>query len=451
MKPCDREVKGTNTKAEGIPLAYRWYVLILLTAVYAVHVMDRTIINLILEPIKQEFHLDNSALGLLTGLGYAVPFAVAGLPLGALADRRSRKRVLAAIMTVWSVFTAAGGITRGFGSLLAARMAVGAAESGSPPTALALMSDYFPSRVRASAVSIFYAGASIGTILAAQIGGRIAAEYGWRAALFAAAAPGLILAFVIALTVREPVGGAMESNMPTAADRTESAPPFREVFKMIIREKGIIFVLAALVFAAMSTVGISTWVPSLLMSEYGMSLGQAGSLISLSGIVGLGGTLLGGALAYVYARERTARLLILSGAANVLQVPVLLIGLSASGVAGFRLLFLVWTVLQTVYYGAGFGLVLNLAPSRMRGRLMAITFVLSNVLGAGFGPQIVGFLSDTLAGAGDTKALAHAVGALVLAAGLAGILFLAALRSVPTGLDRALGEKMEAARPPEVA
>jgi predicted MFS family arabinose efflux permease len=397
---------------------YRWYVLGVLGLVYAIHAMDRTVVNLVLEPVKAEFHLSDGALGFLTGLAYAVPFAITGLPLGALADRRSRKWILAALVAVWSAATALGGLARSFGTLLPARMAVGAAESGSPPTALSLVADYFPARLRATAVSVFYVGAPAGGIFAALIAGPVTAAYGWRATLVVAAIPGLVLAVVIALTVRD----------PPVERLTVAQPPLREVFGLFVREKGVAVVIAALVFAAMSTVGITTWMPALLSRAHGLSVTQVSSLMTWSGVVGIAGTLLGGVLAYFFAQGRTFRLLVLSAAANVAQVPVLLAGLYAAGTTGFTVSFFAWTVLQTVYYGAGFGLVATLAPPRMRARVLAITFVLANVLGAGLGPQIIGALSDAFAAAGDTGALTDATGVLVLAAGIAGLLFLSATR-----------------------
>lgn len=441
MRPVSTE--STVVGEETGPVAantkfrfYRWYVLALLGIVYAIHVADRTAINLVLQPIKLEFHLSDGALGLLTGLGYALPFAIAGLPLGALADRMSRKWLLVALITLWSVFAALGGLATGLVTLLVTRMAVGAAESGSPPTALALISDYFPARIRASAVSMFYVGAPLGGIAAAQIAAPMAAAYGWRAALVSVAVPGVIVAVLMALTLREPARGGVEIVPATTADRSAPVPSFRDLLRLMARQKGIILLLAALTLAAMSTVGISTWAPSLLMRTYGMSVRQAGSFLALTGLIGIGGTLLGGVLAYWYARGRTVRLLVLSGVANLAQVPILLIGLLATRGSGFPPIFLVWTVLQTIYYGAGFGLVLSWAPPRMRGRLMALTFVLANVLGAGLGPQIIGLLSDSFVGSGDHRALSHAIAVLLLAAGLSGALFLVTMKFIPSSLRR---------------
>ena len=135
---------AAEPQVEGRPGVYGWYVLVLLTATYAIHAVDRSVINVLVEPIKREFHINDSAIGLMTGPAYAVAFALAGLPLGILVDRVRRQRLLAALLLIWSALTAVGGLTTTFVTLVATRAAVGAAESGSPPTALSLVSDYFP-------------------------------------------------------------------------------------------------------------------------------------------------------------------------------------------------------------------------------------------------------------------------------------------------------------------
>jgi predicted MFS family arabinose efflux permease len=267
--------------------AYRWYVLAILMVTYAVHAMDRTIINVLLEPIRREFHLNDSAMGLLTGLGYAIPFAIAGMPLGALIDRTNRRRLLAALVATWSLFTAFGGLARTYLTLLVTRMAVGAAESGSPPAALSLISDFFPARLRATAVSIFYIGAPLGGMAGAYMGGVVTASHGWRAALFAAAAPGLIMALMILMTVREPGRGGQDAQQAPAEKVS-----FGAALKLA-RNPGLACVLAALVIGALSSVGVGTWTPALLMRAYDVPVQDTGKLVALINLVGAGGTALG--------------------------------------------------------------------------------------------------------------------------------------------------------------
>ncbi|MCK9541644.1 MAG: MFS transporter [Novosphingobium sp.] len=418
----------TSDATGGHGGAYRWYVLVLLMLVYTVHGMDRTIINVLLEPIREEFGLSDSALGLLTGLGYALPFALTGIPLGILVDRINRKRLLAALITIWSGFTALCGLAPSYGYLLASRMAVGATESGSPPSALALISDYFPAQIRSSAVSVFYIGAPTGAMLGAYFGGLLTASYGWRTALYVAAVPGFVLAALLLLTVREPKRGQSDETV------TRENATFMDALRMA-RMPSHACLFAALIFGSLSSVGISSWIPALLMRAYQMPVGDAGSLTALAGLIGMAGTALGGILSDYYAKGRTEKLLFLAGFSHLICIPPFLYGLLfVDDIAAFAPLLFLWSFLHVIYFGPGFSLALGLTPASLRGRMMALIFVLMNMLGAGMGPQIVGWVSDALTLAGDSASLRHAVAALTVATFITGMLFLLARRWIKPGI-----------------
>lgn len=428
-----------NFAKDAKSMVYRWYALVLIMSAYAVHAMDRMIINVLIEPIKSEFHLSDSALGLLTGLGYAVPFALFGLPLGALADRTNRKTLFATLVALWSCFTAIGGLAQNFAMLLATRMAVGAAESGSPPTALSIISDYFPAQLRALAVSIFFFGAPLGITFGALLGGELTEAFNWRIALFAAGVPGIIIAGLILLTLREPIRGGLDE-----ASVTEETIPISVMFRLIYKEMSLLLIVAALVFGALSSVGIAVWMPAVMMRSFGLPIDEVGRILALGGLFGGAGTLLGGVLSNVYAKGKSERLLLLSSLTIGLSVPVLICALLSNSLALFTLLYFAWCTIHVIYFGPGYSLMLGLVSSRIRGRMMAVTLILCNILGAGIGPQVAGVLSDLFSALGDSNALIHAVIILSLFAGIAGLLFLVALRFVSKGVARPLDtERLE--------
>jgi hypothetical protein len=202
----------------------------------------------------------------------------------------------------------------------------------------------------------------------------------------------------------------------------------------LARDPGLACVLAALVIGALSSVGVGTWTPALLMRAYDVPVQDVGRLVALINLVGAGGTALGGMLSDVYAKGRTERLLLLAGVTNLIAIPPFVLAVLAPDLATFMPAFLAWSVLHVLYWGPGFSLALGLAPSQTRGRLMALTFVLSNILGAGMGPQVVGLLSDGFALMGDTQGLRHAVACLGFAVAAAGGLFLLAMRWVKPGV-----------------
>ncbi|WP_157889086.1 MFS transporter [Herminiimonas arsenitoxidans] len=203
-------VVGDETKIQvtedAVP-AKSWYALSILTMIYSCHFLDRTMISIIVEPVRAEFHLHDSQIGLLTGLAYGATFAIAGIPIGLLIDRVNRIKLLAILVTIWSGMTILSGIANSYIHLLLARMGVGASEAGGSPASLSLISDLFPPSKRSTAVGYFFLSNAIGATLSIIIGGFVTAQYGWRTAMLLAGIPGIILAAVLILTVRNPKRG----------------------------------------------------------------------------------------------------------------------------------------------------------------------------------------------------------------------------------------------------
>lgn len=385
---------------------YRWYVLAVLMLVYTMHYVDRSVINAILEPIRTEFHLSDAQLGLLAGPAYAIAFAVAGLPLGLLIDRRNRTRLLALLLTIWSGLTLASGRAGGFLSLLVARMAVGAAEAGGSPTAMSILSDYFPPHRRATATGIFFLSVTSGILFGYMVSGLVAYHHGWRAAFFIAGAPGVALALLLILTVREPPRGRFDPPQATQSVR----PDLRSILQELAGNVPLRWTLLGIIIAATVTSGFNAFVISLLVRRYEMGLGEAASVVALC--IGLGGG--GGSVLWSLLSDRLGRrgrhyppLLIAwtSVAAAVIGIigvlsPVKIV--TIIGIAGYG-------TLVASFLGSGYGLLLNLAPPTIRGSCTAVSQVIINLVGAGFGPVVVGGLSTMLAppfgGDGLTPAL----------------------------------------------
>ena len=183
---------ATSTEARGEPdqsygrAAYRWYVLLIMVVIYVCHSMDRALPNILVEPVRREFHLNDGQLGLFSGLAYGMAFSIAALPAGWIADRVSRRGFLTLALLAWSLLTAAGGMTRNYAQLLLARVGVGVGEAAAAPIVLPLLTDIFPARQRALAIGVLYMAVPMGSLIAASVGGFVAAEHGWRAAFFIA-------------------------------------------------------------------------------------------------------------------------------------------------------------------------------------------------------------------------------------------------------------------------
>ncbi len=429
MKPISQLNAETALPAgAGIPAAettanaYRLYVLGLLFFVYVVHHLDRNILLLIQEPIGKEFGLSDSQLGMLTGVVYALPFALAGIPFGALVDRVTRTRFIAILVVVWSGFTALSGLAQSFIGLVVARAAIGAAEAGAPPAILSILSDTFSAKSRASVMSFLFMGPFVGLLAGSILGGAAAAAFGWRGALFIAAVPGLLLAALILLTLREPQRGGFDS----PADRKEPAVAVRNVIGFAMRHIRVRDTILAMVMASVVSIGVASWIPVLLVRVYGLPLAKAGFITALiAGLPGALGSISAGWIASRFG-GRDDQLLRLCGVAVGVAAPLGFLGAWLGSLPFTIVGFTLWGFANTMFVGPGHSLYLNAVAPRMRGTLSAVVVIACNLIGAGFGPQLIGSASDLLRRAGDVRPLAHAIGLLALAGLVSSFLFLRA-------------------------
>lgn len=403
----------------------RWLMLAVIWTVFVIHGVDRSVVLVLLEPMRIEFRLSDSEVGLISGLAYAVPFALAGIPLGALADRVRRARLLAALLALWSGFTMLAGLAGSFATLLLARAGVGASEGGAPPTMLSMIGDGFDDRQRPTALSIYFTAPFVGLMTGSIVAGAIAQSHGWRTALLAVGTPGLIVAAIAALVLREPKRG-----------ETRQAPPaIPEALTFIGREHGLLRLLVALVLSAFVSLAVSSWVPVLLQRVHGFAPARTGMLTAAAlGLTAITGSLLSGWVAARFVRGNRVRLKIMCGSALLAATP-LVVAAPLVGSAGMALgLLAAWSFVGTFYMAPGWGLALATTPPRMRATVMAVALVGVNLIGAGFGPPFVGLLSDLLEKTGrDPAHLQHAMAIAGLISLVSAGLFLTAPSPVAEG------------------
>src|SRR5215475_9531706 len=198
----------------------RWYVLSVLTVVYALNIADRFSISTLLEPIRTELHLSDGGIAFLTGVALALFYVTVGIPVAHLADRANRRNILAIALAIWSAMTAFCGIAQNYTQLLLARFGVGIGEAGGTPPATSILADKFPASKRPMALTIFALGACLGAWLGSSVAGGVADKGGWRAAFLALGIPGLVVALIVWLTVREPQRGQLDEAVAKPAPTT---------------------------------------------------------------------------------------------------------------------------------------------------------------------------------------------------------------------------------------
>lgn len=365
------------------------YTLLILFLINFLNFFDRTIPAVVLEPIRKEFGLDDTMLGLL-GTAFTLVYAMAGLPLGRLSDRLRRTRVLAAGVFAWSLMTAASGAAWNYTTFLLARLGVGIGEASCAPAANSMIGDLYPSKQRARALGIFMLGLPLGSLACYAIVGRLAQDYGWRVPFYLAAVPGFVLA-ALALTMRDPVRGAQETYAVDAA-----APPDRP-FRRVMAIPTLWWIIvsgAAINFAAYS---LGTFLPALMIRYHGVNVAQAGLVAAVVlGVTGLFGLTLGGWLAdKVHVAFPRGRLLLGAGC-MVAAAPLLYLGLTqpVGAVAAATWLLALGWLLYFMYFVTVYASIQDVVEPRLRATAMSVYFFFQYVLGAGFGSVATGMLSD---------------------------------------------------------
>ena len=269
--------------------------LALLALVYIFSYIDRQVIAILIEPIKNEFGASDTQMGLLTGLAFGLLYAALGVPVGKLADRKSRRTIVAVACGLWSLATMACGFAGHFWQLLLARMSVAVGEAGGMAPSISLVSDLYPPKQRSFMISLFMMGPHLGVLIGLALGGWIAQHYGWRATFIWFGAPGLLLAALVFLLVREPRRGGFDT--PVALAQMQQQPT-ESLFTQVRRLLAITAfrrLAFACGFAGLAGYGYGIWTPSFLVRTHGMNMAQAGLLFGVaSGVGAVGGALFSG-------------------------------------------------------------------------------------------------------------------------------------------------------------
>jgi len=389
------------SQATTIGPNYRKYALGILLIGYIINFVDRSILSLLLEPIKLELALTDSQLGFLGGLAFAVFYTFLGIPIAALADRRSRVKILAVSMVIWSAMTAICGLANNFLTLLLARIGVGIGEAGASPPSHSLISDYFPIETRATALSIYALGIPLGTMIGSFVGGWGADTLGWRYTFFLVGVPGIIFAFVVWFTLREPARGMSDIKLsqPSAAPvETAPPPPVKTVLKLLWSKTSFRHLAFAAGLHAFVSYGAGTWNAPFFIRIHEMSLTDIGSILAAIAGVGAIGTFFGGYISDKLSdRTNDKRWYFwVPGIATLVMVPFQLVAYLYGGVWVVVASLMMVAILGSAYLGPSFAMTQALVSLRMRAVASAILLFVLNLIGMGLGPYFVGILSDLL-------------------------------------------------------
>ncbi len=435
--------------------AYAWYVVVVLTLGYVVSFLDRQIFALLIEPIRADLALSDTQVSLVGGLAFALFYTVLGIPIGRLADRRSRRAIIAWGVTIWCFMTAACGLARNYWQLFLARVGVGVGEATLNPSALSLISDYFPRHQRGRAISFYNMGVSLGVGIANIVGAwaiafataapalvlPVVGELRpWQMVFLFVGLPGLVVALLMA-TVREPV--RKDRIRIQHRDGTSSEEmPIAETLRFL----GQRWKRYATHFLGMSVVTIIGyafffWVPTMFVRTWGWSIPEAGYAYGLVTLIfGPIGVNLGGWIAdWLYGRgykDGLMRTCLFT--AVLLFVPTSILAPLMPGPALAIALLIPSTMAGAIITATGSAALMMITPNQMRGQITALYYFVINALGLTLGPTAVALVTDY--GFGEAGALRFSIAVVGAAAGVVALGFLGAnLRLYRAGVIEAEG------------
>jgi MFS family permease len=385
---------GTASAAENHPASGASFALLILFAINLLNFFDRQLPGALAEPIRKEFHLSDTALGLL-GTVVTLMYGVVGLPLGRLADNWYRTRLLAIGTAAWSLLTAGSGLAQSYAQLFASRLGVGLGEATCAPAGQSLIGDLYPPHQRARAMGIFMLGLPAGLSLAYFSAGAIGASLGWRAVFLFACIPGLLFAW-LALRIPEPIRGALDAARPLASSDAAVKAPYATVLRL----PTMWWIVLSGIFHNFNMYAIGAFQTPYLQRFHEMGLKSASNVSAISvSAVGAIGLLAGGWLADKLSAKRRDGRLFLSACSMAIAAPSIFLALNQpkGSIGAFMILMAIGTMTMYVYYATVYAAIQDLIEPRLRGTAVAIYFCAMYVLGASFGPLGLGLLSDHFA------------------------------------------------------
>ena len=382
-------------------------VLAILLLAYIFNFIDRQIIGILAVPIKAELQLSDTELSLMGGIAFALFYSGLAIPIAWLADRKSRVRIIAVSVALWSAFTAACGLAQNFWHLFLARMGVGIGEAGGVAPSYALVSDFYPKEKRARALALFSLGIPIGSALGVFFGGWIATHLDWRSAFIIVGLAGLPAALLVRLGIREPVRGGHDSVDGSASD---PAPPFLQVAARLASTPSFWLLSFGAASGSILGYGLIFWLPSFFSRSFDLKLSEVGWFYgSIVLVGGMAGTWLGGWLGDRTGPDRPGTYALVPAICFLIAAPVFALGLFAPSLTIGWILFAIGQMLALAWLGPVIAAVQHIVPPNMRATASASFLFINNLIGIGFGIFFLGFMSDAMNATYGDDALRYSI------------------------------------------
>jgi MFS family permease len=425
------EPAAAATQATAAPSTRRYYVLAILTLVYALNFLDRTIFNVLIEPIKKEFVLSDTTMGLLAGFGFVLFYSLAGIPIARVADRLNRRNIVAIAFAFWSAMTALCGMASSLTALAFARIGVGLGESAGTPASQSLVADLFDKNERPRALGIYAIGTYLGVFLGYFIGGWVNQHYGWRMAFFSAGLPGIALAAVLWLTIAEPRRGAMaETFIPE---------PIGATLGFLVSQRSFVIVLIGFCLTTYTNYATAVWIPPFLARVHHLSSAEIGTYAgTFKGLCGMAGTLVGGVVVAKISRRDDRWKLWAPAIMSGLAGPVFAVCMLTPSFTTMVAALAVTSFLVGFHLGPIFAIAQTVARPSMRALASAFMLLTATCFGQGVGPLAVGMINDALKNDYGADAVRYSLLSAGATTMLGALLFVFAARSIRDDIKRAM-------------
>ena len=421
--------------------SYANYVLLMLTLCYVMNVIDRSqVLAASVQAIKAEFGASDFQMGMLTGLPFAVFYSLMGIPIAAWADRSNRRNVLVLAVAMWSAMTALFGTAVNFAMLFLTRIGTAVGEAGGSPPSHSLISDYFPRSRRGTAFALYALAVPIGTSLGAAFGGWGNQVLGWRNTFIAIGIPGIVIAIVVFLTVKEPVRGMSDGAAAKAAG--QRTPGMAEVLQFLWRRASFRHLSLACALHSVVWYASGAFNNAFLQRSHGMNVAEAGYWISVLAAIAGAGTFLGGYLSDRLSTRTNDRrwYMWVPGLATLVCVPFQFLAYLSPSLAVALPSFVGLMLMAAVFFGPSFAMTQALATLRMRSVATSVLLFIQTLIGNGLGPAATGFISDRLAPTFHNSSLRYALVVIGVVNIWAAIHYVLGARSLRSDLE--LSEKL---------
>lgn len=354
--------------------------------------IDRSVLNILAEPIKRDLGFSDTQLGLLTGFAFAVFYCLMGIPIARYVDRPQANRpiIISICLVLWSGMTVISGFVTSYIQLVVARMFVAVGESGAGPAIMTLLDHYVAPEKRSRVFAIYGLGIPIGTLFGLMFGGWLVDLFSWRVAFMVVGAPGIFLGIAILMLVREP-----RKYMVQPVSDISDAPSFRQNIVVIVKSRAVMWLIAATSLGGLFVVGLPSWGAVYLMRNLELSATHAGLILGLiMGIGGCLGTFLGGVLADRLGAKDPGRALLVPCLGLLIGIPAAVIAMLASDWRVFAAFYWITVMGAAAWFGPVMAMIQRLVPSNYRATTIVILIMLANLIGGGLGPTLVGMASD---------------------------------------------------------